>query len=59
MGMSHVPREERVGWLCGIAGVVGLVWATFGHFLGPEGLPDSSLRILDGSPPATPVRWLD
>ncbi|HWC32558.1 MAG TPA: hypothetical protein VG709_05460, partial [Actinomycetota bacterium] len=39
--------------------VLGLWWATYGHFLSPGGLPDNPLRLfVDQTPPAT-VRWLD
>src|SRR5215217_5096017 len=47
-----------------LAGVVGalvlaFVWATYSQFLGPIGLPDTPLRILDPAPPPVTVRWLD
>jgi hypothetical protein len=39
--------------------VLALVWATYGHFLGPTGLPDLSLRIVDPAPPGATVEFLD
>jgi hypothetical protein len=39
--------------------VLALVWATYGHFLGPAGLPDTPLRIFETSPPPATVEFLD
>jgi hypothetical protein len=47
-----------------VAAVVGgtllaLMWATYSQYLGPIGLPDWPLRILDPHPPGATSRWLD
>jgi hypothetical protein len=44
-----------------VAGGVTLafVWATYGQFVGPAGLPDLPLRIFNTDPPGATVRWLD
>ena len=39
--------------------MLSLIWATYGHFLGPVGLPDTPLRILDSNPPPATVEFLD
>jgi hypothetical protein len=39
--------------------VLAFMWATYSQFLGPVGLPDTPLRILDASPPPATVEWLD
>jgi len=39
--------------------VLALIWATYSQFLGPVGLPDTPLRILNPAPPPATVRWLD
>jgi hypothetical protein len=39
--------------------VLAFVWATYSQFLGPVGLPDTPLRILNPAPPPATVRWLD
>ncbi|MGH2686458.1 MAG: hypothetical protein ACRDJP_13420, partial [Actinomycetota bacterium] len=39
--------------------VLAFVWATYSHFLGPIGLPDTPLRIFDASPPPATVEWPD
>jgi hypothetical protein len=48
-------------WIASITGAVTLafMWATYGHFLGPSGLPDEPLRILGQAPPPANVAWLD
>ncbi len=48
-------------WVAAITGAVTLafVWATYGHFLGPVGLPDEPLRILDQEPSPATVSWPD
>jgi hypothetical protein len=38
---------------------LAFMWATYGHFLGPSGLPDEPLRIGDQPPPPANVSWLD
>lgn len=47
--------------VAGLAGGVTLafVWATYGEFVGPLGLPDAPLRILDQEPPPATAFWLD
>jgi hypothetical protein len=47
--------------VAGIAGgaLLALIWATYSQFLGPVGLPDTPLRILNPAPPPAVVRWLD
>ena len=37
---------------------LGFLFATYGHFVGPSGLPDSPLRIASQAPPAATVEWL-
>ncbi len=37
---------------------LALVFATYGHFVGPVGLPDFPLRIADQAPPEATVSWL-
>lgn len=39
--------------------VLAFLWATYSQFLGPVGLPDAPLRVLDASPPPATVEWLD
>jgi hypothetical protein len=39
--------------------VLAFVWATYSQFLGPVGLPDTPLRLLDATPPPATVEWLD
>ncbi len=39
--------------------VLAFTWATYSQFVGPVGLPDTPLRILDAAPPPATVRWLD
>ncbi|HEX2026295.1 MAG TPA: hypothetical protein VHH92_07860 [Actinomycetota bacterium] len=39
--------------------VLAFVWATYGQFLGPVGLPDTPLRIFDTPAPEATVEWLD
>jgi hypothetical protein len=39
--------------------VLALMWATYGQFVGPSGLPDLPLRLFDPAPPPATVRWLD
>jgi hypothetical protein len=48
-------------WIAAVAGAVTLafIWATYGEYLGPVGLPDTPLRILDQEPPPATSGWLD
>lgn len=48
-------------WIAAVAGAVTLafVWATYGEYLGPVGLPDTPLRIFDQEPPPATSGWLD
>ena len=48
-------------WVAAVAGAATLafMWATYGHFLGPSGLPDEPFRIADQPPPPANVSWLD
>jgi hypothetical protein len=39
--------------------ILALMWATYSQFLGPLGVPDTPLRILNPAPPPISVRWLD
>lgn len=38
--------------------LLALMWAAYGHFLGPNGLPDAPLRITEQAPPPAAVEWL-
>jgi hypothetical protein len=38
---------------------LAFAWATYSQFVGPVGLPDTPLRLLDPGPPPATVRWLD
>ena len=58
MGWWVLAGRDRLSAVVGGV-VLGLWWATYGHFLAPGGLPDNPLRLFaDQTPPAT-VRWLD
>ncbi len=48
-------------WEAAVGGAILLafIWATYGHFLSPSGLPDYPLRILSDQPPPAEVEWLD
>ena len=48
-------------WIAAVAGAVTLafIWATYGEYLGPVGLPDTPLRIFDQEPPPATSGWLD
>jgi hypothetical protein len=48
-------------WVSAVAGAVTLafMWAAYGHFLGPNGVPDEPFRILGQEPPPANVSWLD
>jgi hypothetical protein len=39
--------------------ILAFIWATYAHFLGPVGLPDTPLRAFDQAPPKATVTWLD
>ncbi|MDQ4023869.1 MAG: hypothetical protein M3217_00035, partial [Actinomycetota bacterium] len=39
--------------------VLAFLWATYSHFLGPVGLPDTPLRLFEQVPPEATVSWLD
>lgn len=43
------------------AGAITLafIWATYGEFVGPLGLPDTPLRITEQAPPPATAFWLD
>lgn len=47
--------------LAAVAGAVTLafVWATYGEFVGPLGLPDAPLRLTEQEPPPATAFWLD
>jgi len=38
---------------------LAFVWATYGEFVGPLGLPDTPLRIFGEAPPSATSFWLD
>ena len=50
-------RDLRAAIMGGV--VLAFMWATYSHFLGPVGLPDTPLRIFEQVPPEASVRWLD
>jgi hypothetical protein len=50
-------RDRTAAVVGGI--VLAFLWATYSQFLGPVGLPDTPLRVLDASPPPATVEWLD
>lgn len=39
--------------------VLAFVWATYGEYLGPLGLPDTPVRVFDEQPPPAESYWLD
>ena len=47
--------------LAALTGAITLafIWATYGEFVGPLGLPDTPLRILEQEPPPATAFWLD
>ncbi|HXG75602.1 MAG TPA: hypothetical protein VNJ53_03440 [Gaiellaceae bacterium] len=49
-------RDVLASTVGGIA--LAFVWATYGHLLGPSGLPDGDLRILAEDPPPATVEWM-
>jgi hypothetical protein len=51
-----VGRDRAAAIGAGIT--LSAIWGTYGHFLGPVGLPDSSLRIIAADPPSATVHWL-
>jgi len=54
---SVAGRDPGSAVVGGIA--IALAWAAYGQFLGPVGLPQAPLRILDPVPPPAAVHWLD
>lgn len=54
---AFAGRDPRAAVTGGI--VLAFMWATYSHFLGPVGLPDTPLRIFEQVPPEATVRWLD
>ncbi|HXF71213.1 MAG TPA: hypothetical protein VNO79_01215 [Actinomycetota bacterium] len=54
---SGVGRDVAAAVAGGI--LLAVVWAAYGQFVGPSGLPDAPLRVLDPAPPPATVRWLD
>jgi hypothetical protein len=38
---------------------LGFIWAAYGHYLSPSGLPGFPLRIASDEPPPADVEWLD
>lgn len=58
VGWWALAGRDRIAALAG-AGVLALVWATYGRYLGPVGLPDTPLRIGERAAPGATVRWLD
>jgi hypothetical protein len=54
---AFAGRDRLAAVTGGIA--LALMWATYSHFLGPTGLPDTPLRIFEQVPPEATVRWLD
>jgi hypothetical protein len=51
-----VGRDVAASVVGGV--MLALVWATYGQFLGPVGLPDTPLRIFTAAPPPVQVHWL-
>ena len=47
-------------WPAAAGGAITLafIWAAYGHFLSPSGLPDFPLRITSEEPPPANVEWL-
>jgi hypothetical protein len=39
--------------------VLAFAWTAYGEYVGPLGLPDDPLRVLDQEPPPADVHWLD
>jgi hypothetical protein len=54
---SWAGRDRTAAVVGGV--VLAFVWATYSQFLGPVGLPDTPLRILNTAPPPATVEWLD
>lgn len=52
---SAVGRDVRAAVPGGV--LLALAWAVYGQYLGPSGLPDAPLRLLDAAPPSASVRW--
>jgi hypothetical protein len=51
-----IGRDIVAAAIGGVA--LALIWTTYGHFLGPSGLPGWPLRLLSADPPPTTVHWL-
>jgi len=54
---AFVGRDRLSAVVGGV--VLAFIWATYAHFLGPVGLPDTPLRLFDQAPPEATVTWLD
>jgi hypothetical protein len=54
---AFVGRDRVSAVVGGV--VLSFMWATYSHFLGPMGLPDTPLRVLEEAPPEATVTWLD
>lgn len=53
---AAVGRGVRGAVVGGI--ILALVWATYAQYLGPNGLPDTPLRIFDTAAPPATAHWL-
>jgi len=53
---SVAGRGISASVIGGIA--IAFAWAAYGQFLGPVGLPQAPLRILDPAPPPAQLHWL-
>ncbi|MFN2611649.1 MAG: hypothetical protein ABR507_12405 [Actinomycetota bacterium] len=53
---SFVGRDMKAAYAGAV--VLALVWAAYGHYLGPSGLPDLPLRILEKGAPGATAEWL-
>jgi hypothetical protein len=53
---SAAGRDRVASVVGGVA--IALAWAVYGQFLGPVGLPQAPLRILDPVPPPAQLHWL-
>lgn len=54
---AFAGRDRVAGVTGGV--VLAFMWATYSHFLGPVGLPDTPMRIFEQVPPEATVHWLD
>lgn len=57
MWWAFAGRDRLASVVGGVS--LAFIWATYSHFLGPVGLPDTPLRIFDQDAPGATVRWLD